>query len=525
MNEHANFATFGTAMQTLVRVATGEFWNGLMHDYMDDGYPIALVFFFTFVVLVTFIMLNLIIGVLIINFLESSDEGAVQMDDIVDYRKAWAVLDPDDTGSIDVNDLPNLMKALDMPLGLHRPTEYAVLKHIPQIVLRQAISQVRNILPVVEGRVNIVETLFVLAWRQQEIEEKLNVKDDIEQEENNLKTQPQTMGRDSWAEVAQSKKEDGEKQDAEVEEGTVFATEYHKFTIHPTRPDLLRRRLTVEDEQASKWLSARRSLRQYRRRYSIHSLANDLQVGNVSEMQMALGVDEARASGIVRNLRAIGMTTVKRDPSVPIPPDGQRSARAPAPHCAGRVMKLESNSECTYEESSEFGKVNLRSPPPVRVGDDTELARQEKARLLRVLGENAEATIRRADEEEAASIMKASPRRARLMTTRPPQLNDEDEDGDGDGDEDENEDEDEDEEAGAGAGEGENTVARVANRSVPKRQCVRDGGNEWKNEVVVIGKGPRGRKRTGTTPGRKVCPLGCCQPKFVSFCACLPRGA
>ena len=170
VNEHANFATFGTAMQTLVRVATGEFWNGLMHDYMDDGYPIALVFFFTFVVLVTFIMLNLIIGVLIINFLESSDEGAVQMDDIVDYRKAWAVLDPDDTGSIDVNDLPNLMKALDMPLGLHRPTEYAVLKHIPQIVLRQAISQVRNILPVVEGRVNIVETLFVLAWRQQEIE-------------------------------------------------------------------------------------------------------------------------------------------------------------------------------------------------------------------------------------------------------------------------------------------------------------------------------------------------------------------
>ena len=117
-----------------------------------------------------------IIGVLIINFLESSDEGAVQMDDIQEYRAEWAKLDPDDTGYLDVKHLPDLMKKLDMPLGLNRPTEFTMLRHIPRVVLKQAYNQVKNVLPMVGGKVNIVETLFVLAWRQQEIEEKLDVK-------------------------------------------------------------------------------------------------------------------------------------------------------------------------------------------------------------------------------------------------------------------------------------------------------------------------------------------------------------
>merc|ERR1719446_657386 len=37
LDSHANFGAFGDAFLTLIRMATGEYWNGLMHDTMDEG--------------------------------------------------------------------------------------------------------------------------------------------------------------------------------------------------------------------------------------------------------------------------------------------------------------------------------------------------------------------------------------------------------------------------------------------------------------------------------------------------------
>jgi len=65
---NANFATLARAFVTLIRMSTGEYWNGIMHDLIDQGHTYAFLYFFTFMVLATFIMLNLVVAVILNNY-------------------------------------------------------------------------------------------------------------------------------------------------------------------------------------------------------------------------------------------------------------------------------------------------------------------------------------------------------------------------------------------------------------------------------------------------------------------------
>lgn len=122
LNRHANFETFPQALLLLFRMATGEAWNGIMHDCMrsteciflkedfvtDDGVgfnagsyfsrggpeldkipsnllinqcsppSIAVVtYFLVFVIVCAFILLNLVIAVILDNFQSSSQNEAM----------------------------------------------------------------------------------------------------------------------------------------------------------------------------------------------------------------------------------------------------------------------------------------------------------------------------------------------------------------------------------------------------------------------------------------------------------------
>ena len=75
---HANFRTAGKAIALLFRIVTGEDWNKLMRDCMISQpycYPganywetdcgdigLSFVYFGTFYVIITYIMLNLLVG-------------------------------------------------------------------------------------------------------------------------------------------------------------------------------------------------------------------------------------------------------------------------------------------------------------------------------------------------------------------------------------------------------------------------------------------------------------------------------
>lgn len=51
-----------------IRVSTGEFWNGIMHELMGLGHTWAFLYFFTYLILAQMIMLNLVVAVLLINY-------------------------------------------------------------------------------------------------------------------------------------------------------------------------------------------------------------------------------------------------------------------------------------------------------------------------------------------------------------------------------------------------------------------------------------------------------------------------
>merc|ERR1712227_278578 len=113
-NEHANFQSFWVAMLTLLRFSTGENWNGFMHNvaahkpncvkdpqYDEDmcgfnnkpgckelngcGSSAIFIYLLSFTLIVTFVFLNLFIGVILEGF-DDADEDEDQAKDLELYK-------------------------------------------------------------------------------------------------------------------------------------------------------------------------------------------------------------------------------------------------------------------------------------------------------------------------------------------------------------------------------------------------------------------------------------------------------
>jgi hypothetical protein len=136
LNEHANFRDFGNSMLILLRMVTGEAWNAIMYDVMVDedcddsddcaigeccGVPGAPAYFVTFVILGTFVTLNLLIAVVVDNFSNSKKEEMgenVTDENIGQFERAWRRIDRDASGYINREDVAELIKRTPPPLGV-----------------------------------------------------------------------------------------------------------------------------------------------------------------------------------------------------------------------------------------------------------------------------------------------------------------------------------------------------------------------------------------------------------------------
>eukprot|EP00924_Labyrinthula_sp_SR-Ha-C_P015991 snap_masked-scaffold_4-processed-gene-15.27-mRNA-1 protein AED:1.00 eAED:1.00 QI:0/0/0/0/1/1/2/0/1933 len=94
LNDYANFDNFWVAMLTLIRMATGEQWNAIMHDY-ETMAPEATWFCIMFMLVVQFIVLNLFVAVILSEFLLSFNnlkrDHEVTMS-IQEFSNAWCKL-------------------------------------------------------------------------------------------------------------------------------------------------------------------------------------------------------------------------------------------------------------------------------------------------------------------------------------------------------------------------------------------------------------------------------------------------
>jgi len=99
-NRHANFSTFFYSMLTLIRMVTGESWNGIMHDlYMDRDAKevfITITYFLSFTFISAYIYINVLVAVVLKNFEDEvtsgkADDapGAINRNDIISFGEWW----------------------------------------------------------------------------------------------------------------------------------------------------------------------------------------------------------------------------------------------------------------------------------------------------------------------------------------------------------------------------------------------------------------------------------------------------
>lgn len=128
ITKYCNFSTFGYSMLTLFRCLTGEDWNRIMIEIVnDDGRLSAYAFFSTFVILGNFMMLNLCVAVILeafAEFMNADSEAELKRAELRQhaavFKQAWLKHDVKDTLFIPKYRIVALLHDLPPPLGLPR---------------------------------------------------------------------------------------------------------------------------------------------------------------------------------------------------------------------------------------------------------------------------------------------------------------------------------------------------------------------------------------------------------------------
>lgn len=191
VNQHANFRSFGSAMLLLLRFSTGENWNGFMRSIMentsdcvmfpkynpdapwclsDEDYPTcteingcgadfsAFVYFYSFTLLISFVIMNLFVGIVLEAFENGNEGDILSPDDMNHFTQCWAEFDPTATWHIKAADMKRLLIRLGPPLGV----ESRDLREVDRVMKDDSLKE----LPVNgKGEVNIVHVATHLAKR------------------------------------------------------------------------------------------------------------------------------------------------------------------------------------------------------------------------------------------------------------------------------------------------------------------------------------------------------------------------
>jgi len=168
-NRHNNFQSFIQSLMLLFRCATGEAWQAIMLACIqgkecdprsnkkgkpDCGSVWAYAYFVSFIFFCSFLMLNLFVAVIMDNFdyltRDSSILGAHHLDEFI---RVWAEYDPNATGYIPYQEMYDMLRNMDPPLGFGNKCPYR-LAYKKLIRMNMPVND--------EGKVNFTTTLFAL---------------------------------------------------------------------------------------------------------------------------------------------------------------------------------------------------------------------------------------------------------------------------------------------------------------------------------------------------------------------------
>ncbi|XP_056005775.1 sodium leak channel NALCN-like isoform X4 [Ostrea edulis] len=149
LGRQANFETTPMAIALLFRIVTGEDWNKIMHDCMvappfctiegnfwesDCGNASAsIVYFFSFYIIITYIVLNLLVAIIMENFslfYSNEEDALLNYNDIRNFQNTWNIVDVNRKGVIPVRRVKFLLRLLKGRLEVDLEKERLVFKHM-----------------------------------------------------------------------------------------------------------------------------------------------------------------------------------------------------------------------------------------------------------------------------------------------------------------------------------------------------------------------------------------------------------
>lgn len=194
LGRQANFKTAWNAVVLLFRIVTGEDWNKIMHDCMvappfctrgsdfwetDCGnFKAALVFFCTFYVIITYIVLNLLVAIIMENFslfYSNEEDALLSYNDIRQFQTTWNLVNKNRKahGVISVRRAKLVLRLLKGRLEVDLEKDRLLFRH-----MCYEIEKLRN-----GDDVTFHDVLSMLAYRSVDIRKSLQLEELLVREE------------------------------------------------------------------------------------------------------------------------------------------------------------------------------------------------------------------------------------------------------------------------------------------------------------------------------------------------------
>ncbi|XP_064455791.1 sodium leak channel NALCN-like isoform X5 [Ornithodoros turicata] len=145
----ANFKTAPNGIAMLFRIVTGEDWNKIMHDCMvsppyctlaesywetDCGnFTGSLIFFCSFYVIITYIVLNLLVAIIMENFslfYSNEEDALLSYADIRNFQNTWNMVDTQQRGLIPIRRVKFVLRLLKGRLEVDPEKDRLLFKHM-----------------------------------------------------------------------------------------------------------------------------------------------------------------------------------------------------------------------------------------------------------------------------------------------------------------------------------------------------------------------------------------------------------
>ncbi|TNN09572.1 Sodium leak channel non-selective protein isoform 2 [Schistosoma japonicum] len=197
LGRHANFHNTFRATALLTRIVTGEDWNKIMHDCMiqppfcrmhatfwetDCGnFRAALIYFCSFYVIITYVMLNVLVAIIMENFslFYSNDEDAIMSyNDIRNFQLAWNIVDVNRKGVVKAYYVRFLLRLIP-----RERVGFDLAKKKDQQLFKEMCYEVETLRGGRDKDVSFHDVLMVLAYRTVDITKTLQLEELIAREE------------------------------------------------------------------------------------------------------------------------------------------------------------------------------------------------------------------------------------------------------------------------------------------------------------------------------------------------------